>query len=336
MIFIVFLRALAACLITNSHYTGVYPIEFLANGGLIGDVLFFAVSGFCLFDVKKTFFGWYGKRLKRIYPPVIIITIVYLLIGCYTVGEQYNLMYWLVYPTAYHFVSSILLLYLVFYWVGKYDLFRKRIPLLMVITAGIYFAIYLLFYDKTYYHIDTVREPMILFLYFESMLLGAWFKQSKEMFCNKFKWRYVIEVTVLLILYCVAKVLFSKNQTYSYFQCVNQLIIFALLYCVFRLFYSLDEKLEHLPLWIKNVVAFLAKITLEIYVVQNVIISALKPYFVFPFNWIIITASIIFAAFVLHFACALLLKGSEYLVNLCKAKWTRKGDKQNETSSHGL
>lgn len=43
--FITVLRALAACLITNAHYTGIYPIEIIANGGLIGDVLFFAVSG---------------------------------------------------------------------------------------------------------------------------------------------------------------------------------------------------------------------------------------------------------------------------------------------------
>lgn len=50
--FITVLRALAACLITNAHYTGIYPIEIIANGGLIGDVLFFAVSGYCLYNVK--------------------------------------------------------------------------------------------------------------------------------------------------------------------------------------------------------------------------------------------------------------------------------------------
>ena len=38
--FITVLRALAACLITNAHYTGVYPTDIIANGGLVGDVLF--------------------------------------------------------------------------------------------------------------------------------------------------------------------------------------------------------------------------------------------------------------------------------------------------------
>ena len=79
--FITVLRALAACLITNAHYTGIYPIEIIANGGLIGDVLFFAVSGYCLYNVKyelspKGFALWYGKRLWRVYPPVILMTFI--------------------------------------------------------------------------------------------------------------------------------------------------------------------------------------------------------------------------------------------------------------------
>lgn len=33
--FITCLRALAACLITNANYTGIYPIDLIANGGLM-------------------------------------------------------------------------------------------------------------------------------------------------------------------------------------------------------------------------------------------------------------------------------------------------------------
>lgn len=35
------LSAIAACLITNAHYSGVYPVEMMASGGLLGDVIFF-------------------------------------------------------------------------------------------------------------------------------------------------------------------------------------------------------------------------------------------------------------------------------------------------------
>ena len=43
-LFIILIRAIAAITITNAHYTGVYPTDLIANGGLLGDVLFFAVS----------------------------------------------------------------------------------------------------------------------------------------------------------------------------------------------------------------------------------------------------------------------------------------------------
>lgn len=38
--FVTVLRALAAMIITNAHYVGVYPTDLIANGGLLGDVIF--------------------------------------------------------------------------------------------------------------------------------------------------------------------------------------------------------------------------------------------------------------------------------------------------------
>ena len=163
--FIDILKALAACLITNAHYTGIYPIDIIANGGLIGDILFFAVSGWCLYTIRDTFFKWYGKRLYRCYCSVILMTLLYILLGCYSLAEN-NLFWWLVYPTAYHFVTSIVLLYVPFYWVMVTPWIRKRLPVLMLVVflAGLVF--YIFGYDKSYYHIDNVREPFIRLLFF--------------------------------------------------------------------------------------------------------------------------------------------------------------------------
>ena len=77
--FINCLRALAAVLITNAHYTNVYPISIIANGGLLGDILFFAVSGYCLYNIRLSLWKWYKKRISRIYPSVIIVRVVYIL-----------------------------------------------------------------------------------------------------------------------------------------------------------------------------------------------------------------------------------------------------------------
>lgn len=120
--FIIVLRALAAILITNSHYTGIYPTDLIANGGLLGDVIFFSVSGYCLYNTKNNFFKWYGKRIYRIYIPVIVITLFYLIIGSYSLDEN-SIFWWILYPTYYHFVASIIILYIPYYIIMKIDYF---------------------------------------------------------------------------------------------------------------------------------------------------------------------------------------------------------------------
>lgn len=50
------IRFIATLLITNSHYDKLYPqgFSFLSTGGMIGNALFFWVSGYTLyFSLKK-------------------------------------------------------------------------------------------------------------------------------------------------------------------------------------------------------------------------------------------------------------------------------------------
>lgn len=322
--FIVVLRALAACLITNSHYTGIYPTDMIANGGLIGDILFFAVSGYCLFHVKKSFPRWYGRRLARVYTPVFLITAIYCVLGCYTFSEGQNFLWWFLYPTGYHFVGSIVLLYIPFWFVGRFEWLRNRLGSIMAFVAVVYVGIYCIFYDKSYYHIDNVREWMIKFLFFESMLLGAWFKKNQEKFHNKFYWWVPTATVVAFVVYFASKLFFSKYSAYSSFQIVNQVFIFAVLFFSFWLFASLDGKLAKLPKAVKAPISFIAGMTLEIYVVQSVLIDFLRPHFGFPLNWLVITASILLAAFALHLACKYLMRGIEWCFDKAKSALTKR------------
>lgn len=304
--FITFLRALAACIITNAHYTGVYPHDILANGGLLGDVLFFAVSGYCLTNIKMPFLRWYGKRIWRIYPAVIIATALYLLSGCYSVSPEKSLFWWLVYPTYYHFVASIIVLYIPFFLVFKIDFLKKRIIHLMITVAALWLLIYGTAYDTSYYHIDTVREPMIRFLFFESMLLGAWFRLNDIKVRNIYTPWYLVGLFIALLVYFGSKLAFSKYPSISEWQCFNQVILFVLLYFTFRVAAAFDSKLEQLPETCKSVVKFLAKLTLEIYLVQYVLIALLRDISPFPVNWLILTAAIIVTAWLLHATCEIL------------------------------
>lgn len=300
--FISFLRAIATCLITNAHYTGIYPSDLIANGGLLGDVIFFAVSGYCLCDVKKTFFAWYGKRIYRCYLPVVIITVVYLILGFYRFQDN-SFFYWFIYPTYYHFVASITILYIPYYFVMR--CLKDKIFEVMVAVAIIGVVIYVFVYDKTYYHVDNVREPFIRFLFFECMLLGAVFRQNYNSQKNvgNGKW-YVFATGTLFLLYFASKMLFSQKNNLASFQIINQILIFSLLYCVLKVFSIYNAFFEKMPASINGVVVFLSKITLEIYVVQYVIIDLVKQINLpFPINWFVLTVCIVVVAYMLNQCC---------------------------------
>lgn len=310
--FIDFLRALAMALITNSHYTGVYPTDLIANGGLLGDVLFFAVSGFCLSNIKLPFHKWYFRRIIRIYPIIWVITLFYFAVGAYSYENPFHFLREMLFPVGYHFVTSIMLLYIPYYvfaysekrfgadFGGKFDF-----TFLTMLGVGIlWLVVYMFFYDKSYYHIDTVREPMIRFLYFEAMLIGYYIKKHIDYFENKkgvFKW---IVTAGFFAVYFASKMLFSKRAAFSAYQILNQYILLMLLTGIFVCVASVSSKLDRLPDFIKKVISYLAKITLEVYVVQVVIIDKFRD-LKFPINWLVITATIIFGASLLHFVIKL-------------------------------
>lgn len=307
--FIIVLRVLATCLITNAHYTGIYPIDLIANGGLLGDIIFFAISGYCLYEVKENFFKWYYKRLIRIYIPTIIITCIYILIGAYSITKDQNLFSWLIYPTKYHFIASIIILYIPYYFIMRFNKLRNNILVIMSIIILIYFLLYLFEYDKSYYHIDNVREIYIRFLFILSMLLGAWFKHNDLRFRNKENKNNIFWVLILLVLYVISKVYFQKYEiVIAEYQIINQIVIFLLLFYIIKFFLSVDYKLEKLPVKLKKIIECISKLTLEIYLVQYIIIDYIRGKFIFPINWIVLTISIIVIAYLLHLVSEFIIK----------------------------
>ena len=64
----------------------------------------------------------------------------------------------------------------------------------------------------------------------------------------------------------------------------------------------------------KKVINFLAEITLEIYVVQYPLIPLFVK-FPFPINWIFVTATILFSAYVLHIISKFFITTIERRIN---------------------
>ena len=307
--FIVVLRALSAIIITNAHYTNVYPYEIIANGGLLGDVLFFSISGFCLSNMKDSFTNWFKRRAIRVYTPTLIATLVFVLLGCYEVTSVRGAAKLFLWPTYYHFVGSIILLYIPFYFIVKHiNLTTKKFAILSLSLLALQILIYFTVYDTNYYHIDKVREPMIWFLFLQSMLLGAYYRRVTEGEHPTISNILIGGGIVLTIGYFVSKLVFVKVEGLSQFQLLNQVILFLLLWLTFRIFYAWEEKFKKMPQWLYKTVKYLADRTLEIYLVQYVLIFALDTFTPFPLNWLIVTGSILVAAHVLHCVSDKLLK----------------------------
>ena len=329
--FIVVLRALAACLITNSHYTGIYPSDIIANGGLLGDVIFFAVSGYCLSSNNKSFLRWFGKRVRRIYPAVIVITVFYFYVlkhDLFVLRKQHiegveEFVWWYVYPTFYHFVASIVILYIPFYFVSRYEILRKNIPSVLGVVVVVHLAIYLFVLDKSYYHVDNIDSHFIRFLFFEAMLLGAYFRLN-EKFRNKYSSKLLILTLGLVVIYFASKYALGKISLIAPIQIINQFVLLVLVYSIFTLFSSLDEKLESLPKWLKKIITYISHITLEIYLVQQVIIDSLRGSLNFPINWFVITTLIFVAATLLHLVCMAIYRLEDDATTLIKKIIKRK------------
>ena len=303
-LFIVFIRALAAMVITNAHYTRVYPTDLIANGGLLGDVLFFAVSGFCLASTNGNFGKWYLKRFIRIYIPSWVMTSIYMILGVYVATSWQDIIEFFAWPTHWHFVASIIILYIPLFFVSKYvEMNSRNYWMLACCLFIMQIILYLTMYDKSYYHIDTVREPMIEFIFFQSMLLGLHYRWRSNQCEDTYKTLKALEVLLCILLLCfyfASKMLFVKYSSLSEFQIINQVVLWGLLYVLFDVFMKLEHKfhsLENSKIW--GCIKFVSDRTLEIYLVQYVILEYCKigP---FPINWLILTGTIICSAVVLR------------------------------------
>ena len=115
-----------------------------------------------------------------------------------------------------------------------------------------------------------------------------------------------------MIVYFASKMALTKIEGLSIAQILNQFALLALLFFMMLTFSSIDGILEKIPRWLKRIIKYIAEITLEIYVVQYVLIDLLRPIGKFPLNWLAITAAILLVSSALHFVC----KSITFLVDI--------------------
>ncbi len=312
--FINYLKLIATALITNSHFGNFWPVSALATGGLLGNVIFFAVSGFLLYNIKTSFIKWFPKRFFRVYPVLAIFTLFTVLIGEYPLNNLDDAFKLFVYPTNYIFLVWLIICYCIFYFVVYID--KKVINFLEITMAVIFLvwiSVYALFYDKSEYRVDNVSEPFILFLYTESMLMGALFKKGRKNILGGIDLKFKIILTVgCMVVYFVSKIIFSRVESILPLQILNQIVILLAVFSLFDLFMSLEHVFKKIPEKLNLVVKHISNITLQIYLVQFVIIKYCDK-LAFPVNLIVVTFAIIVVATLLYYIEVLIRKLIDFL-----------------------
>lgn len=315
--FIYWLKAIAAVFITNSHYADIWPVSAMAAGGHLGNCLFFLVSGFCLCTIRDSFPRWYLKRIIRIYPALWVAIAMNLLLGFFSIHSFSGFVHCFFYPTWYHFVASIMILYALFYLVRKLQNRCKIDTHWVLLATLVLFAIvYIFFFDRSRYHIDNVEENWVRFQFWLSMMLGVTLREKYDTIEKTISPAEWAGTAILFVGYFAGKVLVSRYAALSSVQFLSPMLLIMLVWQISRIFIKLEKRgiLESAGKW-NRLVEFLASLTLEIYLVQNVIIHHLST-LPFPVNFIVVTGLILVAAWAVHQIASWLQKKCTILMKL--------------------
>lgn len=289
------LRVIAAILITNSHYNNIWPIGALATGGSLGNTLFFAISGFCLSDTKKTnFMTWIGKRFLRIYPPVIIVTFIEFVILDNKIKSIADFIRYFIYPTQFWFASAIIFFYILFYFITKYMVNYINVLIAFMLVA--YMFVYITILDINHWSIEGTSCFKWIY-YFIIMLLGYKLKMHK---ISMSKRAAPIKLLLSVILYFGFKLLLDLYPEWLHIQFCSHIISCWFMLESFRVGFMYENKIKELSKRkYYKLIFFVSSLTFEIYLVQTFVIRRFE-ILKFPINFMVVTIMICMEAFLLN------------------------------------
>ena len=306
------LRVIACMLITNSHFDGVYPLN-ISWGGCPGNCLFFMISGFLLAgtDFKNSNFKeWYWKKIIKIYIPLEIVAVIGSLIKYYTFRPSL-----FIFPVEqFWFIPTIVILYAVYFFIRKHaDHYRF---VFICIDFVVYIFFYLCVFNTNVFFVE--RHIIYLVLYgFVAMMIGSHILERRESYKDK-------NITYCIIIACLSivgflgiKLLINKNSILALkLQFLTH--IFSILFSIALMIAMLTKEgiSERIikERYIGKFLTIISSSTLEIYLVQYMIISYLKQ-LAFPINFIIICISIVTAGFGVHWISDKILKSVEIFIH---------------------
>lgn len=290
------LKFIATILITNSHFGVLYPNQFqvLATGGTIGNSLFFFISGYTLyFSNKESFVKWITKRFLRIYIPVWIFgLVVSMLLNKWNFQDFIFPNYW--------FLRAILVFYFIYFVAIKY--FKDKLSWILIIVLAGYLAIFFINTHQSWViEITENKTYLHWYYYFGIMLFGALTAQKNNLRPQN-NLKTGLNLVVWTSIYYVSKFLIFKFNAFEY-QFLIPIILFIICYYAYNLTLTINLKAEKM----KKPIQLIAGLTLEIYIVQFVIIRTMAN-LTFPANTLLSIILILISAYALNFISTKLMR----------------------------
>jgi peptidoglycan/LPS O-acetylase OafA/YrhL len=265
------LRVLAIFLIANSHLEDLYPVRQLAADGLLGNSLFFMLSGLGIALSPRTgntpFAEWYRRRLNRIYPGLWLTVLVGIVLiqGAWRNWTTIDFLSNLIWPTPYGFLTQIVLFYPAFYLVRARRSAKIELGVALALTAS-YLTVAVIHYDL---------HVLSWIFDFQMMLLGGLLAgKVKEM--GRDRHRHLSVLTLTMLIYVGVKLGMTTGRIPTHIAVLHALMVPVVFSLLGLCATATVQNLSRLPR-VMPVLAVVGGLTLEIYLVHE---------FVYKNHWV--------------------------------------------------
>ncbi len=313
------LKFTAMLLILNSHFDLLYPekLRAFATGGSWGNTIFFAVSGYFT-NMNDCFFPYLRKKVIRLYPSVIIFTLISLVFHLRDIEIQNvtDVITEFIWPTYYWFVGALVLFYILIYFLEKMNLVSSKFTVFTIVFVGAFLLYYVCLISKK--NIWCMEQMgfgefegwLKIFSFFYIFALGYYLKKHNGI-CQKIGiYGSVCLVGFGGIGYMGYKLLLIKSCVPMCFQIFAPVFLNFLALGTLCLVLNCTRNAENERYIGENaekIVTCLSSLSLEVYLVQFSVIHFFESYS-FPLNIVIVVLVV--------FGLSYLLKSlSFYIVN---------------------
>lgn len=297
-----YMRFFATLLITNFHIAPLYPdsMKMLSTGGALGNSLFFFCSGYALYLSNKEngAYSWIARRYTRIYPSIWIFVAICIIGGM----QSFSIQDFIIPP--YWFLQAILFFYILFYFTTKY--LAKHLIKTCVFFVSLFIITYFCVDHNTFIIENTENNHFLhWYFYYVIMIIGAIVARDSSFIIKIKPWVGIIALITLIILYYSMKisVMHIINPKYN-LQLIIPIFLFIIPVFSFQL---CSMTLISTPKYINKIVSFISDLTLDIYIVQFVIIGYFVKYD-FPYGFMLSIISIIITAYLLNIGASYITK----------------------------